>query len=51
MDVHMKRWLAEHGCPMDTTYEERERWFRDYCVRHGFGIYELDMAIWNERRR
>ncbi len=50
IDVHMKKWLADHGCPY-TSYEEQEQWFREYCEERGLSVYEADMAIWNEMRR
>lgn len=50
IDVHMERWLAEHGCPY-TDYKEQEQWFREYCEERGLDVYEADMAIWNKMRR
>lgn len=50
IDVHMKKWLKEHGCPY-TSYKEQEQWFREYCEERGLSVYEADMAIWNRMRR
>lgn len=50
IDTHVKKWLAEHGCPY-TTYEEQEQWFKDYCEENGLDVYEQDITIWNKMRR
>lgn len=50
IDVHIKRWLEERDL-WHKNYEQAEKNFVAEAVKLGMSVKELDIKIWEERRR
>jgi thermostable 8-oxoguanine DNA glycosylase len=49
IDVHIDRYLAEHGCT-ERSYIKKEECFIEIASQYGMTPDELDWEIWNSRR-
>lgn len=50
IDTHTKKWLKEHGV-VSSDYIELEKAFMEKSHELGRNLYDLDMEIWQEKRR
>lgn len=57
LDTHILSWLREQGyatpksTPSGKKYLEIEQWFLNEAKKRNMSIAELDIQIWNERKR
>lgn len=51
IDVHIKRFLIECGYKKSNSYKCLEILFKTEALKRGKTVYELDMEIWQKRRR
>jgi thermostable 8-oxoguanine DNA glycosylase len=50
IDIHIKRYLTEQGYNINKNYKAIEKDFMNVASKLNRDPYELDMAIWQERR-